>query len=67
MGEEQNNVLLNASKLAGRQALTFWIAARPCADFRIALMPFLQTKTKCTVLTMWSVWAREFEFRTLCF
>jgi hypothetical protein len=42
----------------------FWsfvfVSARPGADFGIALLQFLQTKTKYTVDTMWPVWARGF-------
>jgi len=37
----------------------FWNAARPGAGLRIALLTFLQTKTNCTALTMWPVWARD--------
>ena len=40
-------------------AFHFRIAARPGADSKIALLPFLQTKTKYTVLTMWSAWAMD--------
>jgi len=43
-------------------AFHFRIAARPGADSKIALLPFLQTKTKYTAFTMWPVWAREFGF-----
>jgi hypothetical protein len=46
------------------RAFTFLISARPGADLRIALLPFLQTKTKYTALTMWPVWAREFGLKT---
>jgi hypothetical protein len=35
------------------------ILARPGADLRIALLPFLQTKTNQTALTTWPVWARD--------
>jgi hypothetical protein len=40
-------------------------AARPGADLRIALLPFLKTKTQYTALTMWPVWARDFGFFVL--
>jgi hypothetical protein len=45
----------------------FRILARPGADLEIVSRTFLQTNTKYTALTMWSVWAREFGLRIIGF
>ncbi len=43
-----------------------FVSARPGADLRIALLPFLKAKTKYMVPTMWPVWARDFDIRISC-